>query len=257
MAAKKTHARTTTSAEIEAAIEVFVAGFSQGRCRNWPHEYVRVGPLWCLRDAPRNRAADYRKEEWIAYDIVPEVAHQTAKQNTRGRYFICTVVELGESADELRAQYKLLGYRLLATEPFFVHRLKRIPQFKSPVKIQVMKTAALAALLGKATRTRPISADQLANLPYRQYLAMENDNPVGWVRSVYTPLGNWCSHMYVQPEHRRRGIGKALLSRMLRDDRKLGVTWNVLLSSHTGAMLYPALGYEQIGMLYMFAPKKS
>jgi hypothetical protein len=26
---------------------------------------------------------------------------------------------------------------------------------------------------------------------------------------------------------------------------------------HTGALLYPQLGYEQIGMLLLFAPKKA
>jgi hypothetical protein len=43
---------------------------------------------------------------------------------------------------------------------------------------------------------------------------------------------------------------------MLRDDRTRGAKQSVLLSSHTGALLYPRVGYEQIGMLLIFAPKR-
>ena len=62
--------------------------------------------------------------------------------------------------------------------------------------------------------------------------------------------------MYAWPSHRRRGIGSALLCHMLKDDRRRGFKQSVLLASHTGALLYPKVGYEQIGLLYIFAPPK-
>ena len=62
--------------------------------------------------------------------------------------------------------------------------------------------------------------------------------------------------MYVVPSFRRRGIGRALLCRMLRDDRDGGAKMAVLLASHTGAKLYPVVGYEQIGTLLLFTPSK-
>jgi hypothetical protein len=43
---------------------------------------------------------------------------------------------------------------------------------------------------------------------------------------------------------------------MLRDDRDAGATVNVLLSSHTGALLYPVVGYERIATLLFFTPRK-
>jgi hypothetical protein len=43
---------------------------------------------------------------------------------------------------------------------------------------------------------------------------------------------------------------------MLKDDRRRGFKQSVLLSSHTGALVYPRVGYEQIGLLYIFAPKR-
>jgi predicted acetyltransferase len=61
----------------------------------------------------------------------------------------------------------------------------------------------------------------------------------------------------VDPSHRRRGIGQALLGRMLRDDRSRGSKASVLTASHTGALLYPRVGYERIGTLFMFAPRRA
>jgi predicted acetyltransferase len=63
--------------------------------------------------------------------------------------------------------------------------------------------------------------------------------------------------MQVNVPYRRRGIGQALLCRMLRDDRTHGSKCSVLLASHTGALLYPRVGYERIGTLFMFAPKRA
>src|SRR5205823_1132546 len=92
----------------------------------------------------------------------------------------------------------------------------------------------------------------------RLYAAFQNDKPIGWVRSIRThPDCAWVSNMFVNPEHRRKGIGRTLLSAMLDDDAHFGVRWSVLLSSLTGAMLYPHLGYHEQGMLLLFSPVRS
>ncbi len=238
--------------EIQAAIEVFVNGFAQAKSRTHPYEIARIGPLWRMRDVARTNGDEYRKEEWIAYDVPPQLAHEKARAGTRGRYFICSISEDDDTGKELKDAYKSLGYRLIVTEPFFRHRLKRVPRFQADVRIELMRTTEQANLLAKATRNRP----QLPDPKFRQYLAMKGDELVGWVRSIETPAGNWCSSMHVRPACRRQGIGKALLEKMLRDDRKYRVTQNVLLASHTGALLYPLVGYERIGTLSIFAPKK-
>ncbi|TPM41919.1 GNAT family N-acetyltransferase [Mesorhizobium sp. B2-3-4] len=62
--------------------------------------------------------------------------------------------------------------------------------------------------------------------------------------------------MDVEPSHRRRGIGQALMAKMLRDDRAHGARSSVLMAMHAGALLYLRMGYEQIGTLFIFAPKK-
>ncbi len=93
--------------------------------------------------------------------------------------------------------------------------------------------------------------------PFRQYVALAGKEIVGRVRSVDAVGATWCADMYVDPSHRRRGIGQALLGRMLRDDRARGSKTSVLTASHTGALLYPRAGYERIGTLFMFAPRRA
>jgi GNAT superfamily N-acetyltransferase len=247
-----------TSPDIEFAIEVFVRGHSAGKSRTYPYDVSRIGPLWVMRDAPRKNARDYRKEEWIAYGVAPKAANALARKHARGRFFMCAMLADGEPDASTRAGYKALGYRLLATEGFFVHPLTRIAKPASTIPIERVRTPEMAERLGRMTRTRPISSDLLGNdAPFRQYVARDGQEIVGRVRSVDAAGATWCADMYVTPSHRRRGVGRALLLRMLRDDRARGSKCSVLTASHTGALLYPLVGYERIGTLFMFAPRRA
>jgi len=249
--------QVNTSSQIEHAIEVFVRGFCAQKSATHPYEHFRIGRLWVMRDVARKNAKDYRKEEWIAYHVEPGQVDRAARSQTRGRFFVCAVHGMDESDEPLRAGYKGLGYRLLATEGFFVHRLAKIPRSGSPAKIELVKTAEMAARFGKATRSRPIPDDQLGkDAPFRQYVALDGEKIVGWVRSITAGDSTWVSNMAVRPTHRRRGIGSAMLAKMLRDDRAAGAEQSLLLASHAGALLYPRVGFEQIGTLLIFAPKK-
>jgi GNAT superfamily N-acetyltransferase len=217
------------------------------------HAKPMVPPL-----APRKKPGDYRKEEWIAHDVAPKEVDAIARRCSRGRFFVCALLREGEPDEPTRSAYKALGYRLLATEGFFVQRLKRIPRLPSPVPIERVRTPALAERLGKVTRRRPISREFFGDdSPFRQYVALDGQDIVGRVRSVDAAGATWCADMYVSTSHRRRGIGRALLSRLLRDDRASGSKCSVLTASRTGALLYPHVGYERIGTLYMFAPRRA
>ncbi len=243
--------------EMTEAIETFVRGYCVGRSLTHPYLCERVGKLWALRDGPRRVARSYRKEEWVAYGVEPQEVDAAARQQSCGHYVISAMRRIDESDDAMRSEYKRLGYRLQCTEPFFVHRLNRISGKGSPARICRLRSAKLAVELGKATRSKPLSKEFFANdAPFRQYVALDGAQIVGWVRSVKALDARWCSHMEVLKSHRRQGIGTALLGKMLRDDRANGARQSVLLASHTGALLYPRVRYEQIGLLLMFVPKQ-
>ena len=238
------------------AIEVFARGFCFTRSLTHPYLAERVGQIWVVRDAPRKRG-EYRREEWIAHGVTPEEIDETARKHTRGRFAVCAIYGVNESDQPLREGFKALNYRLGGTEPIMVHELKRIPRFDSSVEILRVTTADLAERVNKAARSRQVLSEHLAkDSPLRQYVALVDDKPVGWVRSIDVEQATWCSDMYVMPEFRRRGIARAMMAQMLRDDRAHGSKLAVLTASHAGAKLYPIVGYKQIGTLMLYTPKK-
>jgi GNAT superfamily N-acetyltransferase len=244
---------------LDRPIEVFVRGFSYTRSFTHPYIAQRIGPLWVTRDGPRKRRDDYRREEWIGDGVPPAEVDAIARRHTRRRFAVCAFLRQREPDAPFREAWKAAGYRLGATEPLMVHDLKRIPNCKSPATIQRVTTQSMADRLAKAARARQVLPAHLAagdDAPLRQYVALIDDQIVGWVRSITTPAGTWCSNMFVARTWRRRGIGRAMLCRMLRDDRDHGAAAAVLTASHTGALLYPIVGYRPIATLFLYTPRK-
>ena len=241
---------------MQEALEVFARGFSFTRSFTHPYLASREGPIWVVRDAPRKRGT-YRREEWIAHGVDAEEIHRVAVRNTRGQFGICAICATGESDIGMREEFRALNYRLNSTEPVMVHRLRRIPRVVDPLPIERVLTAELADRLNKTTRIRQILPEHLfTDAPLRQYAALENNEPLGWVQSIEVDSATWCSNMHVVSAARRRGIGRALMCRMLRDDRSHGSQLAVLTATHTGALLYSSVGYERIGTLLFYTPKK-
>jgi GNAT superfamily N-acetyltransferase len=253
----KPRATPPRQGSLTKATEVFVHGFAFTRSFTHPCLGERVGPLWVVRDAPRVKAADYRREEWIATGTAPVAVDRLARANTRGRFVICAIVPAGTDDGPLRAAYKALGYRLAGTEAFMVHDLKTIPRVTSPAAVTRVLSPELAKALAKAAGRRQIQEEQLhPGAPLRAYAAEREGRVVGWVRSVDCAAGTWCADMFVLPPHRRQGIASALLAAMLRDDRQRGAKQAVLLASQAGAKLYVTLGFRLIGTLWQFIPRR-
>lgn len=244
--------------DIERAIEVFVRGFAFTRSFTHPYVAESVGPLWVTRDAPRKGRADYRREEWMSPPgVAPAEVDRLARQGTRGAYAICAFRRPDEPDGELRTGYKAIGYRLGVTEPLMAHPLQRVPRLAEPYHVTRVTTPELADRLAKQARSRQLLPEHLKpDSPLRQYVALDGDLLIGWVKSIAVGDATWVSNMYVAPEYRRRGVGRSMLVRMLRDDRAAGATCSVLTASHTGALLYPVVGYELVGELLLFTPKR-
>lgn len=248
--------------ELQQAIEALVRGYCFTRSATHPFAADRIEGVWVMRDAPRRHHRDYRVEEWVSHDLPPADVDRIVRAHTRGRFGVGAIRSVDQPAEPLRLEFKRLGYRLITTEPLFVHRLTRIPREDAPVPIEQVLHRELADRFGREWRHRPLSDTLLRpESGLRQYVAWDDGltgapraSIVGVVRSVAVGSAHWVGNMYVVRAHRRRGIGRALLLRMLRDNRAAGSTLSVLLSSHIGAMLYPVVGYEQIGELLLFKP---
>lgn len=250
---------------LEDAIASFVAAFSTSKSITHPYIATELGDgCWRMADAERLGAGKYRSEEWVApADLAVDVLAR-ARATARGRFAISVILPEGERDEQLRAVMKDLGHPLMTTEAMMLRPLSgpRTTIHRPPataVRVsRVTKQGQIDALTA-AARRRQLLPEWLTGDPatMRQYVAHaeDDDRPIGWVASYLTPgAGGLASvhNLYVNKGFRRGGIGTALMTRLLRDDRAAGVTASTLLASHTGAHLYPRLGYRQIATLYLF-----
>jgi GNAT superfamily N-acetyltransferase len=238
-------------------MEAFGKGFSYVRSFAHPYECVFVGPLMVLRDGP-GKKQDPRLEEIVVQGIPPRQADRLIREYGPSRFAVSALETVEADHDAIKDEYKQMGYRLRGREPMFVRDLlDPIPEAtECVVRVQ---DPELALKLNRAVGSRQMLPEHLDvdDGPLRQYVALENGHPVGWVRSVEAGEGmRWVSNLYVEAEHRRKGLASALMNAMLADDRRLGVRYSVLLASNAGSRLYPKLGYEQIGLLQLFTPPR-
>lgn len=242
---------------LDSAIDVFVAGFCFTRSFTHPYVPAKIGPIYVLRDAPRRTKQPPRRDEWVASQTAPATVDQLARQHSKGRFCLSIITGDNSPNPVVIAAYKALNYRLGCSEPVMVHALKRIPRITCPATIHRVLTLDAADRVNQAAGQRQIFPEHLERgSRLRQYFAEIDGEIVGMVRSITCAQGNWCSNMYVQPKHRRKRIGSALLAHMLRDDRAHGARLAVLTASHAGAKLYVSIGYEQVGTLLLFTPKR-
>jgi GNAT superfamily N-acetyltransferase len=240
--------------ELHRAIQAFGEGFSTHRSLTHPFEFVSLGPLWVLRDATPRR--DPRLQEILVHGVAPHEAVRILREYDPPRAFLCVIEDMDADHDGLKRQYKELGYRLLGSEPFFVGDVRSEVQTPTFPVARVMEWA-LAERVNKAARKQilPVHLES-DDAKVRLYVALDGEEPIGWVRSVSCGRDTFVLGLFVERSHRRKGIGRSLMLAMLLDDQRLGYEHSVLLASTAGSYLYPQIGYQQIGLLQLFCQNR-
>lgn len=200
-----------------------------------------------LQDGPGRK--NPRKSEVITSGIEPAEVVGRIRKIGLGWHFLCHIHADDAEFDAIRAAYKDLGYRAMSTEWVYIHRLQNIPLISSDPPVRLVETAEQAkAIPQRASQPRKFREGS------RLYAVWDDTTDYGWVESV--PFGEdaWVSGLYVFSDARGRGFGRALMSKLLQDDKAHGVRTSVLVASSDGARLYPHLGYEKIATLQVFCP---
>lgn len=234
---------------LEDVVDAFVTGWSATRRLSGPFEVDhRDGARW-LHD-PTGR----RRGELVAVDLSPSDCIERYPSGHPGA--ICAIYPAGADLGEKKAEFKALGWRLMRTEPAFFHGLRDLPPLDS--RVRRLRTAEEVAEVCRHARMRPatMGAADEDDAPIRLYEATFNGQHAGWVRSIRAGANAWVGSLNVREPFRRRGLGSGLMAALLANEARLGRRANVLLASHTGALLYPRLGYERVGTLMLLMPKK-
>jgi len=244
---------------ITTAIEAFLRGVSFTRSFTKPYAPTDAGAgVWVMADAPDAKPPP-RNSEFVAYGASPESVMEAIRDNGASRHSLCVLLDDTAEIDRTVAAYKALGYRFMGREPLFTLRLAERRGYPSPA-VRRIRSAEDAERIAKAARSRQILPRHLAedDSDCRLFAVFEGDRPIGRVSSVRTHADcAWVSSLFVAADHRRKGIGRSLMSAMLEDDARLGIKWSVLLASSAGTLLYPHLGYRQQGLLLIFTPKRA
>jgi len=233
--------------DLAEATEVFVRAICVGKSAAHPYVSQQFGPVWVMRDGPGRR--EPRTIKVVACEVEPSLAVSEVRKAGLGWHAISALNSDSGELDTVRASYKALGYRALYTSWMFVHSLHEIPEHRSEPPVRRVETDAEAALIPQlAPQRRKVRGDN------RLYGIFDSERDYGWVESV--PLGEygWATSLHVAEDSRRKGYGRALMCRLLMDERERGATGNVLLASTAGSKLYPHLGYEMVRTLQIFTP---
>ncbi|MFM7187106.1 MAG: GNAT family N-acetyltransferase [Armatimonadota bacterium] len=248
------------SDRIDAAIETFAGGWCYTRSFTHPYVATRLTPqVLRLHDGPRsNPNADVRREEFVCFGCSPSEALAISASAATGNYAICFVLPLGADDTEVRREFKALGCRLGATEAFMDNDVPYISATEPIIPIVRISDQAHADAIGKAWRRKQILSRDIGNenAVHRVYTIHDGEKYIGSCGSIRIEDASWISSLYVDAEYRRKGLGTALMTRVMADDRALGIRKSVLLASHTGAMLYPTVGFSQLGTLYVYNPPR-
>ena len=152
-----------------------------------------------------------------------------------------------------------LGFTAVGTAPLMVLRPEVPVQPSRPVKIVRALGPELAGVAGdliaaafdepRDVIARCIEICMTPTAGVETYIAWGDEGPMCTV-SV-TPTGDTAgiSLMATPPEHQRKGMGRALLSRVIDDYRRRGVGRFHLGATEAGRPLYASLGFELVADL--------
>ncbi|RYG26650.1 N-acetyltransferase [bacterium] len=236
---------------LQDASDAFVAGWTATRRLTGPYEAIPQGEATLAHDPTGKRMS-----ELVCVDLAPTRAVELYPKEQRGA--ICAIYSPSEDLHARKKAFRALGWRLLRTEPMFVHHLRDLPL--TDPRIARASSPEHVARICKAAKMRPASMgiDDEDDATIRLYEASVDGQNVGWVRSIRAGQQDaWVSSLNVHEEFRRQGYGAGLMAALLRDDARLGRRASVLLASHTGALLYPRLGYERLGTLMFLMREKT
>ncbi|MEI7575325.1 MAG: GNAT family N-acetyltransferase [Armatimonadota bacterium] len=235
---------------IPKAVEIFVQAFSQEKSRTYPYVPTQLEPwLWVMQDTPDRKKA--RKREVISISGDPAQTVNRIEEAGFGWHFICEIHPPDVDFESIRSEYKRLGYRAISTEWLYVHRLDTLPDRTQKIEIVKIESEEIMA-------TIPQTASQKRKLMEgtTKFAIHDGNQDLGWVTHIPMLGSNWVSSLWVRPEYRSKGMGRALMTELLHHAKTRGDAASVLLASSDGARLYPKVGYELIAVLQMFCPAK-
>jgi GNAT superfamily N-acetyltransferase len=235
------------------AWKLFIDGFSTSSA-SMTLERRRVGPIDVLHF--RRRAPADAFDEFLVRDCDPADALAIVAATEPVQEHYITVL-----ADQhyRRAEYEQAGYELTHSEALMVRDMRLPLPLDSGVEVIVARTASDMEWLNANDPEKRawITPQHLAHPRLLLYAALVEGLPAARGRNLQLDAAHgYVSRIYTGEAFRRRGMARALMLRLLRDEAARGAQWSILTASAMGAGLYAGLGYETLATIHIFEPAR-
>lgn len=239
----------------ESAWELCIAGMGGIAYGRRAAERLKLGPVEAVRFAgdPRRPRAPF--DEFFAGDCAPAAALAAiAGLGPAAEHYITV---LSERAD-LAAGYAAGGYDLTHVELLMARDLRDLPPPAPDIAVRLVSEPDEAAWLN-ANDPEDIGwivRENLADQRVRHYAVLIDGQVACRGRNFrVSPDHGFASRVFTSAAYRRRGLARALMLRLLEDERERGASWSVLTASQAGGPLYAGLRYRALGTLQIFEPR--
>ena len=194
-----------------------------------------------------------RDHELFVWQMAPEQARTVAHRLTRGApHWLGVLQAEGQELEQgyAAANYMPSVYEMLMYRPPAPITPTPLPQ---GFVLQQVTTLAQAEWYNHLQKRQAIYPAELADKRLRYYLVFQGMIPVARGRLVLLEGGIFTlDGIHTLATHRRRGVGRALVTQMIGDAAAAGHPTGVLSSSDMGYPLYQQLGYQDILPLTIF-----
>ena len=235
------------------AFRIFVDALTATRHLSGDSARVDVGSITFRRWQRHTDGQTSLHDEALAQACPPELVLQSLQTYQPAKEHFITVLD---DQPDARTAYEQAGYICTVTEYLMVLNLANMPTDAPSHFVQVAMPDDVARLNANDVEKRPWVWPQSVTHPaMRHYYIWQDERVVArafsWRCDADT---SYVSHVFTNPAYRRRGLGRAIMQRLLEDCAARGERWSVLVASEEGEALYRGLSYETLGRILIFEP---
>jgi GNAT superfamily N-acetyltransferase len=237
--------------DAELAWSLLIAGFTDTAFARRAAMRFRAGPLEAVRFA-EGEVTGAPFAEFFAYGCDPaEALAAVAASRPPQRHYLTVL----EDRPGLQETIERGGFRLDDTEALMALDLAAAPLPAPAWEVSVLRAVEAAEWhnANDPQGTRWALPDNLADPRMAHYALVRDERLLARGRNFHLGASHsYVSRVYTAEAHRGQGRARALMARLLADDRARGARWSVLMASRMGEPLYARLGYRALGTILIF-----
>lgn len=237
--------------DAETAWSLFIAGFTDTAFARRAARRFRAGPLEA-GNFVEGEVSGTPFAEFFASSCDPaEALAAVAASRPPPRHYLTVL----EDRPGLREAIERGGFRLDDTETLMALDLPATSLPAPTWEVSLVRTAEEAEWhnANDPQDTRWALLDNLADPRMAHYAVVRDGRLLVRGRNFHVDAEHsYVSRVFTAETHRGQGLARALMARLVTDDRARGARWSVLTASQMGEPLYQRLGYQALGSILIF-----